>query len=143
MPAASLPRAVASAVALLVALVALRMAAKGLLAREWLPFHRQAAGVEWDALPPGVQRVLLALTRSVGLAFLVVFLILAAVQVALWWRPDGALAAAGLAIGATFCAGLGVLNRALHVATGAATPWKGSFGAAALLVVAAAAAVVK
>ncbi len=128
-----LARLSATALAVVVGLVSLRMAAKGLFAREWLRFHEEAAGVEWRSLAPGLRPLLLFMVRMVGLAFLVVFLLLALVPAYLWFHPDRLVGSAILGIGTVFCAGLGLLNRRLHLETGAGTPWKQSFAAAGLL----------
>ncbi len=122
--------------AVLVGLVSARMAAKGLSATGWLPFHAAAAGTEWRDVAPRLRWVILFLVRAVGLGFLAVSLLLVLVVPPLCWRGDRA-AAAILAVSAAYCAGLGALNRRLHIESGAATPWKGSFGAAAALGVAA------
>jgi hypothetical protein len=137
MSSASLARLLPTVLSLPVGLVSLRMAAKGLSARTWLPFHEAAAGTSFGALAPRLQALILLLVRLVGLGFLVQFLLLAAIPLARALELDPSVEIGILVIGATYCTGLGALNRRLHRETGAATPWKGSFAAAGVLVVAA------
>jgi hypothetical protein len=132
-----LARLLPPAIALLVSLVSLRMAVKGLTATSWLPFHESAAGSGWDALTPRLRSLLRFLVKTVGLGFLVLFLLLAALPAYLAWRPEPFVGFAVLGVGAVYCLGLGVLTWRLHRETGAVTPWKGSFTAGSLLVVAA------
>ena len=87
-------------------------------------------------LERGHQEVLLALTRTVGIGFLAAAVGLIAVPVL---RLLGACAGATYAPTSTalvFCACLAVVNRRLHDATGAGTPWRESAVAAALLALA-------
>jgi hypothetical protein len=137
MPDAPALRLLSLALSLLVSLVSLLMAVKGLAAREWLPFHEAAAGVGWQSLAPRVQRLLVFLVRLAGLGFLALFLLLAAVPTYLCWHPDRFLGLASLGVGAVYCIGLGVLAHRLHHETGARTPWKKSFLAAGALALAA------
>jgi hypothetical protein len=133
----ALARLLPSALAALVGLVSLRMAMKGLGATAWLPFHERAAGIAWGALDERLRRLLLFLVRMGGLAFLVVFLVLALVPLEAAFGSGKHAVLAPLAIGLVFCLGLALLNRALHRATGAATPWRPALVAAALLALAA------
>jgi len=71
--------------------------------------------------------------RMGGLGFLAVFLVLALAPLQALLGRDPYPALAPLGIGVVFCSGLGLLNRALQRATGAATPWRQSFFAAAAL----------
>jgi hypothetical protein len=141
MTPASLARLLSLALSSTVALVALRMAVKGLTARAWLPFHAAAAASDWAAFAPRLQRLVLFQVRLGGLGFLVMFVLLASVPPYLAWRPDRYLTLTTFGAAIAWSAGLGLLNRRLHRETGAATPWKGSFAAAGLLAVAAALAV--
>lgn len=137
MPLVQVLRLVSLALSLLVSLVSLRMAVKGLFAREWLPFHGAAAGVGWDSLAPRVQRLLVFLVRMAGLGFLALFLLLASIPTYLFWHPDRLVGLATLGVGATYCAGLGVLTHRLHHDAGVRTPWRESFLAAGALALAA------
>ena len=137
MSSVQLARLLPAALSFPIALVSLRMAWKGLFARTWLPFHSAAAETSWDALSPRLRALLLFQVRMVGLGFLVEFLLLAAVPISLFRRPDLLVTLAVFGIGTTFCIGLGVLTRRLHRETGAATPWKACFTAAGLLALAA------
>jgi hypothetical protein len=121
------------AAALPVALIALRMAVKGLGAREWLPFHGAAAGVPWSAVEPRLRSLLLFFVRLGALGFLVVLLALVGLGALAAWRGEPLVGAAGLALGCVWCLGLGVVNHALHHATGAGTPWRGALLAGAWL----------
>lgn len=126
----------AAALSGLVGLVALRMAWKGLFAEQWLPFHRAAAGVEWESLPAGARRVLVFLVRMGGLGFLAPSLLLVGVPVLLLRGTGRSGVLAILGVGVVYSAGLGLLTRRLHRDTGASAPWKASFGAAAALALA-------
>lgn len=130
-------RLVPAALSLLVGLVSLRMAWKGLSAREWLPFHARAAGAEWRSLTPRLRLVLLFLVRIGGLGFLIQFLLLTAAAASLVWSPDPKVVLPVLGVGTTYCIGLALLNRRLHRETGAGTPWKASLAAAGVLALAA------
>jgi hypothetical protein len=137
MSCVQLARLLPAALALLVGLVSLRMAWKGLSAREWLPFHATAAGAEWRSLTPRLRSVLLFLVRIGGLGFLIQFLLLAAVPASLVWGPDPQFVLLVLGSGSLYCVGLALLNRRLHRETGAVTPWKASLAAAGVLALAA------
>lgn len=127
---------VASAIILvLVGFVAWKMARNGLSATRLLPFHQAGTGRTWDEATPGEQSVALALTRALGLGFLVAGLALVTAAGTALLQSDVAtyaLAATGL----VFCAGLTVINRRLTRSTGVGTPWKGSLYAALAIVVA-------
>lgn len=132
-----LARLLPPALSILVGVVALRMAVKGLSARAWLPFHEAAAGSDWASLAPRLQKLLLFMVRMGGLGFLVLFLLLATVPVYLAWNPAPFLGLVSFGIGTIYCLGLGILTRWLHRETGAGTPWRESFAAAGVLAVSA------
>lgn len=134
---AQLGRLLSAALCFSVSLVSLLMAAKGLSAREWLPFHQASAAADWDSLPPRVQRVLLFLVRATALGFLTVGLLLVGVPVYLVWHPDPVVSLEVIGVGVVYCGALGILTRWLHRETGARTPWRESFGAAGSLLLAA------
>jgi hypothetical protein len=134
---AQLARLLPTALSVFVSLVSLRMAVKGLSAKEWLPFHEAAAAADWSLLTPRLRLLLLFMVRMAGLGFLVLFLLLATVPVYLAWNPDPMTGLAIFGIGIIYCVGLGILTRWLHRKTGAGTPWKESFGAAGVLALAA------
>ena len=136
MSSAQLARLLPPALSLLVGLVSLRMAVKGLSAKAWLPFHGAAAGTDWDSLTPRLRLLLLFMVRMAGLGFLVLFLLLATIPVYLARNPEPFVGLATFGIGTTYCIGLGVLTRWLHRETGAGTPWKESFAAAGVLALA-------
>lgn len=75
---AQLARLLPSGLSLLVSLVELKMAAKGLSAKEWLPFHQAAAEADWGSLTPRLRLLLLFMVRMAGPGFLGLFLLLAA-----------------------------------------------------------------
>ncbi len=111
------------------------MSVKGLGARRLLPFHQNASGREWASFTADEQAVALALTRSLGLGFLVAGLSLVGAAIAA--MLDAVAMASVLAgVACVFCAGLAVINRRLSVATQTSTPWRGSVYAAVLIVVA-------
>jgi len=128
-------RIVVVVIDLLVGFIALTMAWKSLVARRMLPFHEQSAGVAWDDIGPRFQQVLLALTRTVGLGFLVVGLLLLLAPALEYLGSGRWIVYAATASGAVYCAGLAVVNRTLERETGPGTPWKGSLYAAVLLAV--------
>lgn len=128
-------RVVSAVLLLLVGLVSLSMATKGLSAGKLLPFHESAAGREWTDLSPGERSVSLALTRSLGLGFLVAGLALPTASVTAVMGQG--VATYGLAgVGLAFCAGLAVINRRLTLETSVGTPWKQSLYAAGAILVA-------
>jgi hypothetical protein len=133
MSCASLIRLVPTGLALLVGLVSLRMAVKGLSAREWLPFHAAVAGTGWDSLSPRLRTLVLFLVRLGGLGFLLQFLLLATLPLYFAWHPDLAVRLVVLCGAMAYCIGLGILTHRVHRETGAGTPWRESFGAAGLL----------
>jgi len=118
---------------LLVALVALSMARTGLTAQRMLPFHELAAGISWAEVGSGLRAVLLTLTRTVGLGFLVVALLLIGFPVAQFVHPGSATAYGPPALALIYCGGLAVVNHRLEATTGSPTPWKGSLYAAVLI----------
>ena len=120
----------------LVGLVSPRMAVKGLSAKEWLPFHRTAAAVDWTSLPQRLRVLLLFLVRMTGLAFLVLVLLLMSVSILLPLSPEPFVDLAILGSGTAYCVGLGILTRWLRRETGADTPWRGAFAAAGVLALA-------
>lgn len=119
----------------LVSAVAFLMAAKGLTAVRLLPFHEQAGGRAWADQPVREQALALALTRSLGLGFLIAGLALAGAAVAVVWGEPTLASALGV-LAAAFCAGLAAINHRLQRSTGAHTPWRGSLYAAAAILVA-------
>jgi len=133
-----LGRLLPAALALVMSLVSLRMAAKGLTAREWLPFHQAAAAAEWNSLTPRLRQLLLFMVRTTALGFFALFLLLATAPAYLLWNPSPVAGLEILGVGAIYCLALGILTRSLHRETGARTPWRASFGAAAVLILAAA-----
>lgn len=118
-----------------VAVLSLVMSAKGLTTSRLLPFHLSASGREWVSFAADEQAVALALTRSLGLGFLVAGLSLVAAAVAAVLDAVG-MASVLAGVACVFCAGLAVINRRLGLATGTSTPWRGSVYAAVLIVVA-------
>jgi hypothetical protein len=109
----------------LVGVIALTMAWKGLSARSLLPFHQAASGRAWEAQSAGEQAVAVALTRSLGLGFIVAAFSLA-VAAAAEVAHDRWLTLGPAGVALVFCAGLALINRRLTVATGVGTPWKES-----------------
>ena len=135
---AQVARLLPTGISLLVGLVSLRMALKGLSAKAWLPFHQAAAEVDWNSLPLRLRLLLLFMVRMAGLGFLALFLLLATIPVYVARHPDPFVALTNFGIATTYCVGLGILTRWLHRETGACTPWKESFAAAGVLVLASA-----
>ncbi len=107
-----------------VGVVALMMAWRGLTANSLLPFHQAATGRTWTGLSSGAQSVATALTRSLGLGFLVAGLALLAASVTAVAHQDVATYSLA-AIGLVFCAGLALINRGLHLATSTGNPVEG------------------
>jgi hypothetical protein len=127
-------RVAAAVVLVLVGFVALTMARNGLTAKRLRPFHQAAAGRSWEDVPAGEQSVALALTRALGLGFLVAGSALVAAAITALLHSDVAtyaLAGTGL----VFCTGLGIINWRLTQETSVGTPWKGSLYAAFAIVV--------
>ena len=128
-------RVAAAVVLVLVGFVAATMARNGLTAKCLLPFHQAASARSWEEATPAEQSVALALTRALGLGFLVAGLALLMAAVTALVHAD--LATYGLAaVGLVFCAGLTVINRRLQLSASVGTPWKGSLYAAVAILVA-------
>lgn len=119
------------------ALVALGLVAFGLrylLAGSFLPYHAEVAGAPWEALGPGMQRLILAMLHGAGAAILAGGLALGLMLAIPWrrgerWARHGvpALALVGLAPLLVIALGL--------AGTGAATPWIPIAGASVLTMV--------
>jgi len=108
---------------LAVGFVSAVMAWRCLGATQLLPFHQRPTGRTWVELSSGEQSAALALTRSLGLGFLVVCLALfGASATALAHSEVAAYCLASL--GLVFCLGLAVINHRLHVSTAVETPWR-------------------
>ena len=116
---------IASVLFTAVGAVAALMTWRCLGANRLLPFHQRPIGRSWAELSSGEQAVAQALTRSLGLGFLVAALALfGAAATALTHPTMATYCLAGL--GLVFCVGLAVINRRLHASASVETPWRGA-----------------
>jgi hypothetical protein len=119
----------------IVGFISLIMAIKNLSAKNFLPFHEQAAGTQLGDLDPRLQKVILALMKVAGLGFLVAALLMLTFPVYNYVAPSPFLTYTVPLIALIYCAGLAGINYSLYKKTGAETPWKKSLMAILLLVV--------
>ena len=123
-----------------VGLVSLAMARKCLTANRPLAFHQAATGVPLEQLADGTRQVMSALTRTTGLGFLVVGLLLLVFPASGEFAGSAAanpVVRSGLPVlCAGYCAGLAAVNHRLHRQSGVATPWQGSLAAAGVVIIA-------
>lgn len=116
---------IASVLFTAVGAVAALMTWRCLGANRLLPFHQRPIGRPWAELNSGEQAVAQALTRSLGLGFLVAALALfGAAVTALTHSTVATYCLAGL--GLVFCVGLAVINRWLFASASVETPWRGA-----------------
>ena len=121
---------------LVVAAICLVMARKSLLAKRMIPFHEAAAGRPWEEMEERLKYVLLTLTRTTGLGFLSVGLLLLAAAAAALKHPGIFLKYGAPVIALLYCLGMFWCTYRLYQATRTPTPWKGSLAAASLLMAA-------
>jgi hypothetical protein len=117
-------------------LVCAVMAFKTLTAAKYLPFQERAAGRRWDELDAPMRRLLLSYLRLSGLGFLVMAILLMIFPAAGLFTHNRFYDFAVPALGLVFCGGLFLINYALHAATQADTPWRGSLYAMTVIVAA-------
>jgi hypothetical protein len=118
-----------------VGIVSLAMARKNILSRRFLQFHEKASGRSWDSVEPGLQYVIIALTRASGLGFLVIGLLLVGIPVIHSFFPNPFLGYGVPLISLLYCVGLARINYELMIKTNASTPWKQSLYAGALILI--------
>ena len=126
---------ISACIYLSVGITSLMMATKNILARSFLPFHAAASGNSWDSVDDGLQAVILAILRISGLGFLVVGLQLTLFPIVNFFVPLPFVLVISPVLSLTYCFGLFIVNYRLHLQTGAATPWKGSLYAVALIAI--------
>jgi len=125
---------VPSVLYLLVTLICLVMARKGIFAKRFIPFHEKAAGKSWEELEARIKSVILSLTRTTGLGFLAVGLLMAAAAIASLGNPGVFLRFGAPLIALLYCTGLFWATYRLYRAAGTETPWRKSLVAMGLLV---------
>lgn len=111
---------------LLVAIISLLMAYRGIFSKKYLPFHEEAAGKPWESIEKPLQNVILTILRISGLGFLILFLLLSALPVFNFFRQALFVSYLIPAISLIYCFGLFLFNYRLFKQTKANTPWKGS-----------------
>jgi hypothetical protein len=116
--------------------ISLVMAGKTLFSGSYLPFHKEAAGMTWEEVPAGLQRVILALMRISGLGFLCTGLLLVLLPVLIFTNAAPGVVYIIVPTAFVFCSGLFIINYNLFRRTGAQTPWKGALAAMAIIIVA-------
>ena len=117
----------------LVGVVSFVMAYKALTTKKFLPFHEHASGVSWETLDVRMQHVILALTRISGLGFCTLGILLITFPIAMVHSHDAVQRYLIPGVSCFFCLGLFIVNRSLHLKTGADTPWKGALLAAGII----------
>lgn len=101
-------------------------------ASEAMPYHKQVTGMEWSALAPGVQLMLVSLVNAYGSAHFAVGAALIALLAVPLRRREAWARWATLAVGLPVLAATAWTSRQLAAATTADVPW---LGALVLLVV--------
>ena len=61
---------------MLIGIICFVMAYKCIFAKEFLPFHQEAAGISWKEIDNTIQKVIITILRISGLGFLILFLLL-------------------------------------------------------------------
>jgi len=120
---------------LAVAVISFIMALKGLSVRQFLPFHANSAGVQWDSLDRRLQAVIVSMVRINGYAFLIVSIQLIIGLIGNFFWANRLLQSVSASMAFVFCLGLFLSNYRLHLQTNAKTPWKGSLFAALALAI--------
>lgn len=119
----------------LVGLISLSMALKCFFARQYLPFHEQAAGTPWQKIDDRLQVVILSFLRLGGLGFLVVSILLLVCSIVnCFVAPDTFYKYLIPGIALLFCTGLFINNYLLYRKTKADAPWKESVYAMGVIV---------
>jgi hypothetical protein len=119
----------------IVGAVCLFMALKQILAKEYLPFHAEAAAKPWKELDSKLQEVILTMMRISGLGFLITALLLLVFPVFNYWERNLFIQYSAPILASIFCLGLFILNFKMYKKTHAKTPWQASIIALCVLLV--------
>jgi hypothetical protein len=110
----------------LIGIICFVMAYKCMFAKEFLPFHQEAAGKSWNEIDKTIQKVIITILRISGLGFLIMFLLLTSLSIVNFFKDDPFIKMMIPIISIVFCTGLFIFNFLLFKDTNAKTPWKGS-----------------
>ena len=110
-----------------VALIMLIMASTFLTATEFFPYHAAASGLEWKALDPGLQTVILAVFKICGAGWLTGSVALIVLLVFPFGRRDEVWSYFAIPVLSLIFWGI-TFATTMHIATTtpATPPWKGS-----------------
>lgn len=108
------------------ALVELGLGLVYLTASEVMPYHRDALGVEWARLEPGVRALLMTLVNGYGSTHLAVGVALGALLLFPLRRGHAWARWALLAVGFPVLGGTAFFSARLAASTGASVPWQGA-----------------
>jgi hypothetical protein len=118
---------------ILVGIVSLRMALKGLLNKKFLPFHEKAAEKLWEEIDHPLQQVILSFMRITGLGFLIISVLLIVCAVVNYFMQGMFYRLFIPCIALIFSTGLFIINFNLDRKSNAQTPWKGSVYASVII----------
>jgi hypothetical protein len=130
----SLRNRIAFACIAIPALVELGLGVIYVSATEPMSYHKEAIGVGWTQLEPGVRALLLTLLNGYGSAHLAVGIALSALLLFPLRRGQAWARWAVLAVGLPVLAATAYLSARLGAATGANVPWQGAVALVVLFV---------
>lgn len=111
---------------LIPAIVEIGLGVVYLSASEVMPYHKQALGVEWSRLEPGVRVMLVTFVNGYGSAHLAAGIAMTALLLFPLRRREAWARWTLLAIGCPVLGGTAWLSARLAAATGADVPWQGA-----------------
>ena len=120
---------------MLIGIICFVMAYKCIFAKEFLPFHQEAAGISWKEIDNTIQKVIITILRISGLGFLILFLLLTSFPIVNFFKNDPFIKLMVPVISIVFCTGLFIFNFLLYKDTNAKTPWRGSLMILVVLVI--------
>jgi hypothetical protein len=106
-----------------------------LTASEVMPYHKEALGVGWSELEPGVRVMLLTIIRGYGSAHLSAGIALAVLLLFPLSRGQAWALLAILAVGLPILGATAWLSTRLAATTGANVPWQGAIALLVLFVI--------
>jgi len=106
-----------------------------LTASEVMPYHKEALGVDWSQLEPGVRTLLMTFLRGYGSAHLAVGIALTTLLLIPLRQGQAWARWAILAIGFPFLGATAFLSFRLAMTTGSSVPWQGAVVLLVLFVV--------
>ena len=120
---------------LVIGMISLLMAFKGLFSKKFLPFQQQAANKEWQEIDDSLKVLILTFMRLTGLSFLIMSIFMIVFPVVNYFTPNIFFKFSIPVIALIFCTGLFISNYILYKKTNAKSPWKGSIFAMIIIIV--------